>query len=105
MSIYCDLLRKSWFPNYYLTRINARDFTVSRLDIQIFLEFNLFLIITALVTQSVRGAWKIDHLAHAQVLEKGESEHSPHFHSVSHLRWDVSQIDLFLQLLINLKNK
>ena len=55
--------------------------------------FNLFLIIIALVTQ-----WKIDHLAHAQVLEKGESEHSPHLPSASHWRWDVSQINLFFWL-------
>ena len=56
--------------------------------------FNLLLIITALVTQ-----WMIDHLAHAQVLEKGESEHSPHLPSVSHWRWDMSQINLFLHLI------
>ena len=28
ISIYCDLLRKSWLPHQYLTRVNARDFTV-----------------------------------------------------------------------------
>ena len=56
--------------------------------------FNLLLIITALVTQ-----WMIDHLAHAQVLEKGESEHSPHLPSVSHWRWDVSQLNIFLHLI------
>ena len=61
---------------------------------QMFLELNLFLIITALDTQ-----WMIDHLAHAQVLEKGESEHSPHLPCVSHWRWDVSQINLFLHLM------